>query len=258
MPMRRRGGLGALVCAACLVSATAAHAEPETLHLVVEPARVEIGFFYSGVDLTVSAETEPGVDVAVLVTGPASELVMRTQARRWGLFWAPAGEVTFESVPSLYLLRTTAELERLAPAQVLEAWGIGYEALRPTLGDGAREELFHELIVLKESEGLFSSLVDKGEASASPRAEGSSLQAALHVPARAPASAYSVQLLAFRDGQVVGRGEGTFDLARGGLVEFVASLAETHGLAYGVLAVVVAVASGLLVGFLFGSTRKKT
>jgi hypothetical protein len=67
-----------------------------------------------------------------------------------------------------------------------------------------------------------------------------------------------VRLVSFRDGQVVGQGEGTFELARGGLVEFVASLAETHGLAYGVLAVVVAVASGLLVGFLFGSTRKKT
>jgi uncharacterized protein (TIGR02186 family) len=250
--------LGVLTCGACLVSASGTQAEPKTLPVVVEPARVEIGFFYSGVDLTVSADPRPGVDVAVLVTGPASELVMRTQARRWGLFWAPAGEVTFEGVPSLYLLRTTAEPERLAPPHVLKEWGIGYEALRPKLGAGVREELLHELIQLKESEGLFSSLVDKREARALPRAAGSSLQAVLHVPARAPASAYSVQLLAFRDGQVVGRGEGAFELARGGFVEFVASLAETHGLAYGVLAVVVAVASGLLVGLLFGSARKKT
>jgi uncharacterized protein (TIGR02186 family) len=249
--------LGVLAWGASLLPAPDVSARPGRLPLTVEPARVVIGVFHGGVDVAVSAETEPGVDVAVLVTGPASELVMRTQARRWGLFWAPAGEVTFESVPSLYLLRTTAELQSLAPAHILEGLGIGYEALRPALGEGARDDLFRELVLLKESEGLFSSTIGGGEDLGASAAGGPSFQTVLHIPARAPARTYSIQLCAFREGQLVGRGEGTLTLEEGDFVEFVSSLAETHGLAYGVFAVVVAIASGLLVGFLFGSTSKK-
>jgi len=60
------------------------------------------------------------------------------------------------------------------------------------------------------------------------------------------------------EGHLVSRADGAFELAQAGFVAFVSSLAERHGLAYGVFAVVIAIASGLMVGFLFGSTRKKT
>jgi uncharacterized protein (TIGR02186 family) len=246
--------LGVLACAANLTPSFAA--DTGALPLTVEPGRVEIGLLYDGVDLAVSAELEPAVDVAVLVTGPGSELVLREQARRWGLFWAPAGEVRFDDVPSLYLLRTTVGLESLAPAPVLEELDIGYPALGARLGQ-TRDGLFRELIALQESEGLFSATVGRDESGQTSATGGSVFRSVLHIPARAPASAYSVRLCAFRDGRLVTRAEGTFELEEAGFVAFVSSLAETHGLAYGVFAVVIAVAAGLLVGFLFGSTRKK-
>jgi uncharacterized protein (TIGR02186 family) len=253
MSARRRATLGAVALVASLLPAIVPHARARSLEPTIDPARAEIGLLHSGVDVTVSAQTEPGIEVAVLVAGPAQELVLREQARRWGVFWAPADEVTFEGVPSLYLLRTTADLERLAPAHVLRELGIGYEALRETLGAGVRDELFRELIVLKESEGLFSqTAIVRG---AGPGGRG--FESVAHIPARAPASTYSIELWAFRDGRLVGRGDGTFELERTRVVDFISSLAETHGLEYGLFAVVVAVASGLLVGSLFGSTRKK-
>jgi uncharacterized protein (TIGR02186 family) len=229
-----------------------AHVTP--LPLTITPERVEIGLLYDGFDLAVSADAGPGVDVAVLVTGPLSDLVMREQARRWGLFWVPGGEVTFEDVPSLYILRTTVDVARLAPAEVLEGLGIGYEALRSRLGAPVRDDLFHELVVLKESEGLYSSAVWAREGASADR---SPFRGVLRIPARAQAQAYSVQLSAFRDGRLVSHGEGPFEVEKAGFVGFVSSLAETHPLAYGLFAVLVAVASGLLVGFFFGSTRKK-
>jgi len=97
--------LGILACATGLALPSSTRARPGAPVVTVEPARVEIGLLYSGVDLAVSTEREPGVDLAVLVTGPASDLTLREQARRWGLFWAPADAVRFEGVPSLYLLR---------------------------------------------------------------------------------------------------------------------------------------------------------
>lgn len=253
MRARQPGMLGAVALLASLTPAADAPARAGPLEPTVDPTRAEIGLFYSGVDVTVSLETEPGLEVAVLVTGPAQELALREQARRWGVFWAPAGEVTFEGVPALYLLRTTADLEELAPAHALRELGIGYEALRLTVGVGVRSELFRELIALKESEGLFSQTVTGDGAGPGGRA----VESVVHIPALAPARTYSIELWAFRDGQLVGRGDGTFELERTSFIDFVSSLAETHGLAYGLFAVAVAVASGLLVGSLFGSTRKK-
>jgi len=258
MSARCAAVLGVLVCGASLVRADVPGGSPESPSVTVEPARVEIGLLYSGVDLTVSAETEPGVEVAVLVSGPPLELVMREQTRRWGLFWAPAGEVTFEDVPSLYLLETTVEAEELAPTHVLEELEIGYASLRTRLGEARRQDLVRELIVLKESEGLFSSTVVKRDGRETPAADGPVYRTVVHIPARAPAGTYSVQLCAFREGRLVSRAGGAFELEQAGFVAFVSSLAETHGLAYGLFAVVVAVVAGLLVGFLFGSTRKKT
>jgi hypothetical protein len=136
--------------------------------------------------------------------------------------------------------------------------GIGYPALRAMLGAETREDLVRELIVLKESEGLFSVTVATSEGRGSPSPGDPSFRSVVHVPARAAASAYSVRLCAFREGRLVSRAEGTFEIEEAGFVAFVSSLAESHGLAYGIFAVVVAIVSGLLVGFLFGSTRKKT
>jgi len=255
MSARGAAVLGVVMWGASLVQADGWGSGPESATLTVEPARVEIGLLYSGADLTVSAEAEPGDEVAVLVSGPPSELVMREQARRWGLLWAPAGEVTFEEVPSLYLLQTTVEPEKLAPAPVLEKLGIGYASLHTRLGEERRHDLVRELIVLKESEGLFSSTVAKDDGQAGG---GAAYRTVVHVPARAPAGTYSVQLCTFREGHLVSRADGFFELEQAGFVAFVSSLAQSHGLAYGVFAVVVAVASGLMVGFLFGSTRKKT
>jgi hypothetical protein len=121
-----------------------------------------------------------------------------------------------------------------------------------------RDDLFRELIVLKESEGLFSVTVASDEDREATAGGGSSFGTALHIPARAPAGTCSVWLFAFRDGQLVTRAAETLELEEAGFVAFVSSLAETHGLAYGVFAVVIAVAAGLVVGFLFGSNRKKT
>lgn len=249
--------LGVLACAAGLALPSSARARPGAPVATVEPARAEIGLLYSGVDLAVSTQREPGVDLAVLVTGPASDLTLREQARRWGLFWAPAGEVRFEGVPSLYLLRTTTAVEDLAPAHVLEDLGIGYPALGAALGGETRDDLLQELIVLKESEGLFSVTVASDDGRGESTTGDSPFRTVLHIPARAPASTYSVGLFAFRDGELVTRSEHTLEVEEAGFVAFVSSLAETHGLAYGVFAVVVAVAAGLLVGFLFGSTGKK-
>jgi uncharacterized protein (TIGR02186 family) len=248
-----------LLWGAVLVRSQSAGTASGSPSLTIEPARVAIGLFYSGVDLTVASETGSACEVAVVVSGPPSELVLREQERRWGLLWAPGPEVVFDDVPALYLVQSTVELEELAPPPVLEELGIGYASLPARLGGRVRDDLVRELITLKEDEGLFSSTVRRRSSREEQPTSGDSVyRTVVHIPAQASPSTYTVRVCAFRDGLLVSRADGSFVLEQAGFVGFVSSLARSHGLAYGVFAVVVAVAAGLLVGFLFGSTRKRT
>jgi uncharacterized protein (TIGR02186 family) len=231
--------------------APAADTVAETMPVTVDPARGEIGVFYRGLRVTVSMEAEPGSEVAVLISGPRSRLTLRRKARRLGLFWGPAGEVVFEAVPSLYLLRSSRELGELADAFTLERLGLGYDTLRGS-EPGGPEEWFGELLTLKESEGLFSVAVVAPE-----RDDRDRLSLPLWIPARAKAESYAAQAFCFRNGRLLSRGEAPLDIEIGGAVALMASMAHRHGLGYGIFAVVAALASGLLVGLVFGSTKKR-
>jgi uncharacterized protein (TIGR02186 family) len=234
-------------------------AQPDSA-LVVEPARAAIGVFYGGVRLTVSSELDTGLAVVVLVSGAETDLHLRKQARVWRAFWAPSGEVTFQDVPLLYLLHASSPLSGLAPPALLDELGLGYESLEAQLGRGAAEDeagardLFTELVRLKESEGLFQ-IVSPGVDVVPAGDGGQRARAVLDVPVKAPPGVYRVQLFGFRSGHLAIRREGTFTLTRGTFNGLFDSLAEQHGLLYGITAVVLAMGAGLLVGLVFGSVK---
>jgi uncharacterized protein (TIGR02186 family) len=225
------------------------------VELVLEPAGAEIGIFYSGVEFVAAAEMDPGLEMALLVIGPSTDLDMRKSEHVWGLFWAPTTDVSFEGIPSLYILRSSTELAKLASRSTLNEIGIGYETLPRPLEEGEGDVVVEELVRLKESEGLFSLAEDGTDFESSP-GKPNRTAVKVHLPAHAPANVYSVRLFGFRDGRLVSQGEGDFELRQATTIAFVRSLALNHGLFYGFLAVVVALAAGLGVGFLYGSSGK--
>jgi uncharacterized protein (TIGR02186 family) len=250
----RRGILVACLGAVASISSAGAGRPQENDALVVEVSGDEIGLFYDGARVAVSFEVDSGTEVALVVAGPASDLRLRTQARVWGTFWAPSGEVTFPNIPSLYILQTSVALDDLASESVRRALGVGYGSLQPAVERASARKFFPELIRLKESEGLFRSSI--GALHPAEAVGGvERVATSLAVGPRAPPGAYRVRVLTFRAGQLAREEEATFTLWQGPLVAGVSSLAREHGLLYGIVAVVVAVAAGLGVGFVFGSVK---
>jgi len=236
--------------------ATQAVQQPDSADLTLEPAWAEIGLFYGGVDLRITSEVDTGLEIAVLMTGPGGDLHFGKKEKAWGMFWAPTGNVTFEDIPGLYQLRTTVELDALAPDSVLTELGIGYGTLRTHVENGADTDLLPDLVRLKEDEGLFSYAADGINLSDGSAANRQAIALSLPVPANAPLAVYTVQLFGFRDGQLVAVRQGTFELRQTAVTHFLTSLAQRHGLLYGVIAVILAVGAGLLVGLVFGSGKK--
>ena len=234
---------------------SAAGAAQEKIDLEVQPSTGELGFFFSGVEVRITANVDPDTEVAIVMIGPPVTLHMRRNERVFGMFWAPMGRITFEAIPSLYFLRTSADLVALAPKEILDELGVGYESLISPKADAETKGLLPDLIRLKESEGLFSSATAGTMIASELRGNRKQITAAFSLPSNAPATSYAVRLYGFRDGSLAAQGRGEFDLNTTKLVALTTSLAWEHGLMYGLLAVVVALGAGLGVGFLYGSRK---
>jgi uncharacterized protein (TIGR02186 family) len=230
----------------------------DPLQLQVEPQVIEANMFFAGASARISAEVPQGSMVAVLCTDGRRAIHLKEQGKVWGVLWMSTGEVTYDHVPGLYQLNTSAPLAQLDTPGELERLGLGYAALRATAMDATAAEgprLFADFLRLKEREGLYATR----ESSVQVRPRGDRLLAEAHctIPARAPVGDYIVKLVVFQRGHPPLVSQGHLALRQVRVTQFISRLAQQRGLLYGIFAVVVAIASGLLTGLIFGLKSKK-
>lgn len=242
-----------------LLAAAGAGAQEEArtrTTLSIEPGVIVASLFYDGAVLHVRAEVPAAAHIVVLARSEDASLRLRRKGKALGILWMNVGDVTWDSVPDLYLLRSSTALDSLGPAWELERLGIGIASIRARArpGPGA-DSLFGDLVRLKQKDGLWA--VSAGAVALEAGTDAVVAAADLPVPVKTPPGEYEVLVYAFEEGggRLVGRD--TFEVVQGGLPGFIASLAEERGLLYGVLAVVVAVAVGLATGVVFGLGSKK-
>jgi hypothetical protein len=263
----RRVGLAAaimtlLASVSCPVIGDSTGAESA---VVVEPERVGIGLFYTGATIRVRIEKPAGYQVAVRFMGHPERLELKRLGKKAGLLWMSVGDVTFENMPMVYQVLSSVPLADLGSPRGLAQSNLGYDALMPADAPGAAFRA--ELVAMKEHSGLFA--IREGELAGlgtegqpkrpavagvteAPEVTGTELlQGAFHLPARAPAGEYSVDLIGFKDQQAVPLGRATVQLEYAGVVRALRDLALDHGLAYGIVACLIAIGVGLLTGLLF-------
>jgi uncharacterized protein (TIGR02186 family) len=221
------------------------------------PNEVEANLFFNGREVEVQGTVLPGYEVAVVCRGKASHLALRRKGKVWGVLWMNVGDVTFDDIPSLYLVSTSAPLASLASPAVLEQLGIGYQALAASAGqNGDDQPFFHELVKIKEREGIFA--VHEGAVKLVPGAGGvRQVRAECALPSTVPMEGYEVQLFGFKEGTGELLCSKAMEVKQVGVAHFMSSLVENRPLLHGFFAVVVAVAAGLATGLVFGGSSKK-
>ena len=255
-----------LLLLAAVLWTSCAGAAPSGKPIVIEPQHVEIGLFYSGVNIEVRAEIPAGYRVAVRLMGQPQRLDLRKLGKKAGVLWMPMGDIAFENIPAAYHVLTSAPLGELGSPAVLNQWSLGYDFLTPA--NSPQAALRPELVRLKEHEGLFAiregglTGLNPGAPAAAARgdngvtaanAPGSThlLRGNFHLPARLPPGDYSVDVIGFDKERVVHLGHATLQLEHVGAVRALRRLAMDHGLLYGILASLIAIVVGLLTGLLF-------
>ncbi len=221
------------------------------LVLRVTPDYLHVRETFQGASVNVSAKIPKGAAAVIEVKGVAHDVHLLRKGRRGGL-WMNVGDVQVHKAPSLYLLMST-DAGLPSRSDVDSPWGYG--ALRKTIQfsgsvpKGGPDALFEQLLRLKESEGLYG--VFPGTLKLAQAGDHGTVQGSINLPSNIAPGNYQILLSVLNSGKLLDQKSVDFSVEMKGLPALFASLAHQHALAYGLLAVGIAIVTGFVMGFVF-------
>ncbi|RJX29149.1 MAG: hypothetical protein C4531_10880 [Desulfurivibrio sp.] len=231
--------------------------QPVTVNL--DPASINISAFYNGTDVIVTGEAPADAELLIRLSGTRHDVTLKKKGKVGGLLWMNVGEVTFENVPSVYLLYTSKGLGEVAMSRESNRWdsmGLGFEAIKqemkvtPAAND--KEVVFKEFMKLKKHEELYK-LTPDAVRFAATNGPMKPYTATIHVPPKLKAGDYQVDVLAISSDSIVAGPSQQLKLSQTGFPAFLSSMAFGRSLVYGVMSVVIAVFAGLGTSMVFRS-----
>lgn len=235
-----------------LISCFAAVAPAEEpITLSISPRVIHIGAQYDGTQLQVSGTVPAGSDVVLRFAGAPSDLHLREKGKIFGLLWMNVGKVTLKNVPKVCIVDSSRDFDKLGPAAIpfnLEGLVNNIEVEHDLTAETV--DVKQELLQLKINEGLYSE--SELGITLSPDADGRrNFSAILPIPSALAPGEYTVETVAIRDGQVVGRTSSAITSEMIGFPRWLSNLAFGRSLLYGMMATAIALVSGLVIGLIF-------
>lgn len=251
------------MCLALWALPAAAQPQPqEALEADISAREVAIKASFTGARIVVfgtienSQQTGPEsglYDIAVVIRGPEERMVARRKARVAGI-WVNRDSIPFDKVPGFYAVLTTRPLEEVARPEILRTLGIGYRSLpfipkdaaaRDDGSDPARP--FQDAVIrLMQQDNLY--LKDEYGVVFIGR---SLFRATLDLPANVPVGDFAADVFLFRDGKLLSQNRSKLNIHKEGFERIVYRAAFDYPLVYGIIAVILAVAAGLLASAVF-------
>ena len=234
---------------ACAIALTAAR-EP-ILVPDVSQREIEIAYSFTGAELLLfGAILYPDgrlpakdADIAVVLKGPTRSVTLREKQKLFGLIWANADSVKFQSAPGYYAIATSRPLEKLIDERTSAIYelGLGNIQLSPADGGASGEQKRFEngLIALRSKSELFADRPGSVEIT-----DGVLYRARLYLPARVPTGRYTAETFLIRDGRILAAATREVDIRKSGFERFVARAADSAPFTYGLTAILLSLAFG--------------
>lgn len=207
---------------------------------------------FTGASVVLFGATDGPGDVIAIVRGPERDLTIWRKAKIAGV-WANRESVTFANVPSFYAIAASRPLDEIAPPSQATLYRIGVDNLKfePRTDITAQQaRLFSRALVrVQQTAGLFPTAVGK-IAFLGDRL----FRTTFMFPANVPTGSYLVEVFLVRDKEVVGGQTTPLTVSKVGIDAAVFDFARGNALAYGVIAVMMAVVAGWIASLPFRST----
>ena len=218
--------------------------------LNISPASLAIGLFFSGQDVTFSGSILSDRDVIIEIKGPEEKSKFSLKGKT-GPFWMNREKLEIEHVPFLYIL---LKPESYRPDKRDASLDIGIESLKKRAAIQpetlSTSMIFERFIELKRSDMLYA---DRDDAlTYSPAPEGRKhFLAKFHFPSSIVRGEYKVAAIIIHNHKVEDTVVRGFSVKGTGIISGIQHLAYRQSLIYGVLAVLIALSVGVLIGFVF-------
>jgi uncharacterized protein (TIGR02186 family) len=180
------------------------------------------------------------MQIIVTIEGPKQELVVRRKARRFGI-WVNADAVDVDAAPSFYAVATSAPWAQTVSDTEDLRWKISIpRAIRSVGAVVSDSPSFTEaLIRIRASDGIYQFLPGTVQLD-----ENVLFSTAVRLPANLIEGNYRARIFLTRNGRVVDEHSAEIDVRKSGLERWLYRLSQEQPLAYGILAIVIAISAG--------------
>ena len=223
----------------------------------IDPAHVEIGAFFKGTKVEISAEIPECDGVVIELEGKAEDLVLNKKGKR-AFLWLNVAQIKVKNAPSVYILASSDKLEKICSEKELEEELLGYISLKKKIIFKSDQPLsgleFDEFIKLKEHRGSYSI---NNDVKFNPNSKGrQTITTTLDIPSFISADDYEVFLYCFKNGNLIKKTSANFLIEEVGLTLLIKDLAFRNSALYGIFAIIIALAAGFIIGIIF--TKRKS
>lgn len=231
----------------------AAPAPARELSVALSQTVVAITTQFTGAELILFGAKEGPGDIVVVVRGPLRDQIVRRKDKVGGI-WVNRADVEFDRIPAFYAVASNRPVEEILSARVRKTHQIGVEYLDlapkahsalPTEVPAFREALIRN----KQREGLYS--VRPGIVNF---LTGQLFSTRIHFPANVSVGQFGVDVHLVRNQDIVVTETRLINVRKLGVEANIYDFAHRYPFAYGILAVLLAVAAGWVANAIF---RKK-
>lgn len=219
-------------------------ATAQSLVADMSESSISITSNFTGKDILLFGAVDEPSDVVVVVQGPREELVVRRKAKVSGI-WMNRRSVTFQGVPAYYAVASNRPLEDIASQTVRAQFRMGGAFLDFAVAASTRHlagaELleFREAILRNKRRDLLYFDVEN-----SVQFRERLFRTSIVFPASAPEGDYTVTTYLLRDGRVVAEQSTPLQIRKAGIERMIFDLANQRPALYGIIAILIALASG--------------
>ena len=260
--MRRLSILLLACCLGCLWGATALAVSPEAQQKVVTAASkniIDIGLSYHGDQIFFfGVNPVPGSDVVIRLTAEKEEAVKLSVKGKVGPFWMTVKQYEVTGAPFIYKIHSNKPLEQIISKETAQELELGYEAVRHRMkmhlirGEAAPNDealVWKGMLKIKEQGNLYNIVEDPQRLEIS---EGKLFKHYFRFSPAATEGRYQVESFCFQKGELVGYGKDVIEIKKVGLENWITQTSQNQPVFFGIMAVIIAVGAGLLVGVIFG------
>ena len=243
-----------LALLALLAPLPTAAAEPRLVPDVSQ-RQIDIQYSFKGAELLLfgaivypnGTPPKKPADIVVVLKGPERPILMREKRKIAGI-WINAQSLRFQSAPSFYAIASSRPIRAITDERTAAIYELNIDSIQlsPTAFRDTNEIARFErgLIDLQQRNGLFVQRPGTVEIS-----DGVLYRVRLPLSARAVVGNYTAETFLIQDGRVVAAAVRDIQVRKSGVERLVAIAARDWSLLYGLAATIVAVAMGLLAGW---------